>query len=116
MEHCCDEKYFFRGKEYKCSLNLAMDIIGGKWKILILWHLSKGTLRFAELKKLLPGISKKVLTESLRNLEEYDLVKRKVYPEVPPKVEYSISVIGQKLLPALSELAEWGQNISEKNY
>lgn len=113
MNNCCDKKYFLDGVEYKCSLNLTMDIIGGKWKLLILWHLNKGTLRFAELRRLLPGISKKVLTEALRELEYHQIINRKVYPDIPPKVEYSITTLGKNLIPALEILAKWGENYNE---
>lgn len=115
MSNCCDNKYFLNGVEYKCSLNLAMKIIGGKWKILILWHLNKGVLRFAELRRALPGISKKVLTEALRELEEHQIINRKIYADIPPKVEYSITNLGKSLIPALNILAEWGKKRSESN-
>ncbi|MGL4977562.1 MAG: winged helix-turn-helix transcriptional regulator [Cetobacterium sp.] len=115
MSDCCNNKYILNGVEYKCSLNLAMDIIGGKWKLLILWHLNKGTLRFAELRRLLPGISKKVLTEALRELEDHQIVSRKIYPDIPPKVEYSITDLGKNLIPALKILAEWGEERSKSN-
>ena len=82
---------------------------------MILWHLNKGVLRFAELRRNLPGISKKVLTEALRELEEYQIINRKIYADIPPKVEYSITDLGKSLIPALNILAEWGEKRSELN-
>lgn len=92
---------------YTCSLTLAMDIAGGKWKMVILWHLRNGTLRFSELKRFLDGITQKMLTQQLRELEESGLITRKVYPVVPPKVEYTLKVEGEKLIPALEALCKW---------
>jgi len=97
-------------KEYISSFDISIDLIGGRWKPLILWHLSqKGVLRFNELKKLIPHITQKMLTQQLRKLEEDKLVDRKVYPVVPPKVEYSLTEVGGSLLPVLCMLCEWGE-------
>lgn len=90
---------------------LALSVIEGKWKLIILCHLGiKGTKRFGELIKLIPNITKKMLTTQLRELEEDELVHREVYPVVPPKVEYSLTEQGTSLLPILKELEEWGRN------
>ncbi len=88
-------------------MELTLDIIGGKWKPLIIWHLGEKTLRFSELKRALPNITQKMLTQQLRALEEDQLVNRFVYAEVPPKVEYSLTEKGKTLLPVLSTLCEW---------
>ena len=83
-------------------------MIGGKWALLILYNLSLGTLRFGELNRMTPDITQSTLTKELRSLEGYQLINRKVYPEVPPKVEYSLTEIGMKFLPVLDELFQWG--------
>nr|WP_206154881.1 helix-turn-helix domain-containing protein [Clostridium muellerianum] len=97
----------FKGNEYSCSMELTLDIIGGKWKPLIIWHLGEKTLRFSDLKRTLPNITQKMLTQQLRALEEDQLVNRFVYAEVPPKVEYSLTERGKTLLPVLSILCKW---------
>ena len=97
-------------KKYNSAFEITIDLIGGKWKPLILWNLSqKVTLRFNELRKLIPLITPKMLTQQLRELEVDQLVERKVYPQVPPKVEYSLTVFGKSLLPVLCTLCEWGE-------
>lgn len=101
--------YKFDEKEYKCSLEATMDVLSGKWRSLILWHLIQEDLRFSQIQKIVPGISKKVLSEHLRVLERNDLIIRIVYPEVPPKVEYKISPKGKTLSKALGELELWGK-------
>ncbi len=93
---------------YACILTLAMDLVGGKWKLVILWHLRNGAVRFSGLKRLLDGITQKMLTQQLRELEDAGLVGRMVYPVVPPKVEYSLSPEGEKLIPVLEALCGWG--------
>ena len=94
-----------------CRVDDALDILVGKWKPLILLHLLKeGTQRFSELKRSLPEITQKMLTKQLRELEEEDIVERKVYAQVPPKVEYSITEYGRSLEPILVNMHEWGLN------
>lgn len=106
----------FRNKNYTCTFEITIDLIGGKWKPLIIWHLgSKGTQRFSELKKLLPNITQKMLTQQLRELESDNLISRKVYPQVPPKVEYSITEVGSSLMPILSMMCTWGNEYYNKN-
>ena len=83
--------------EYHCPMELTLDLIGGKWKSLILWHLSDNILRFSELKKALPKVTQKMLTQQLRELEQDGLVKRHIYTQVPPKVEYSLTDVGKTL-------------------
>ena len=92
-----------------CQVNKALDIIVGKWKPIILLHLfENGTMRFNELKRSMPGITQKMLTQQLRELEEEDLIHREVYPQVPPKVEYSITEHGKTIEPILEAMHEWG--------
>ncbi|WP_199493359.1 winged helix-turn-helix transcriptional regulator [Marinitenerispora sediminis] len=92
-----------------------MDVVGGKWKALILWELhNHGVRRFGELRRGLPGVSEKVLIQQLRELEEDDIVHREVYREVPPKVEYSLTEHGTALNAALEPLALWGARRSER--
>lgn len=87
-----------------------MDIIGGKWKPLIIWKLGMlGILRFSELKKTIPSITQKMLTQQLRELEADGLIIRTVYPQVPPKVEYQLSEMGVTLMPILSSMCDWGK-------
>ena len=91
-----------------CPVTTALSVIGGKWKVIILWHLQGGVKRFGELQRLVQGISQKMLTQELRDLEESGLVRRKVYPVVPPKVEYSFTELGWSLKPVLEQLSTWG--------
>jgi DNA-binding HxlR family transcriptional regulator len=95
---------------YFCGIDAAMDVVSGKWKALILWELNEyGVRRFAELRRGLPGVSEKMLTQHLREMEEDGLVHREVYREVPPKVEYSLTEHGLSLNTALAPLGAWGQ-------
>lgn len=100
----------FRNNQYQCSMELTLHIIGGKCKALILWYLGEETLRFSQLSRALPQITPKMLTQQLRELEEIGIVKRVVYPQVPPKVEYSLTDVGKSLLPILAMLSEWTLN------
>ena len=93
---------------YNCPVAATLDLIGGKYKPLILWHLAEGTLRFGQLQKLLPKATPKMLTQQLRELEQNGLILRRVYPVVPPKVEYSLTELGQSLMPILTEMRNWG--------
>jgi len=92
----------------QCPVATAIDVIGGKWTIIILYHLRGKTMRFGELKKSISKITQKMLTQQLRELEANKLVTRKVYAEVPPRVEYSPTALADKLNPALDMLCEWG--------
>ena len=93
----------------QCKVNEALGILVGKWKPIILLHLfTEGTQRFSELKRLMPGITQKMLTKQLRELEDEDIINRVIYPQVPPKVEYSISEYGKSLQPVLDVMHEWG--------
>ncbi|WP_156291351.1 winged helix-turn-helix transcriptional regulator [Oceanobacillus salinisoli] len=94
-----------------CKVEDALGILVGKWKPIILLHLlQKGTLRFNELRRIMPEITQKMLTKQLRELEDEDIIDRVVYPQVPPKVEYSITKYGQTLEPILEAMHEWGMN------
>lgn len=104
-----------KNKEYACTFEIAMDLIGGKWKPIIVWHLgTKGTQRFSELRKLLPSITQKMLTQQLRELESDCLVERRVYAQVPPKVEYTLTEFGTSLMPILEMMCHWGAEYYEK--
>lgn len=95
---------------YQCEIEVVLEIISGKWVSLILWTLgTEGVKRFGELKKLLPGVTQKMLTQQLRMLEKNDIITRKIYPEVPPIVEYDLTEIGRRLIPVLRELDLWGK-------
>ena len=94
---------------YVCGIDAALDVVSGKWKGLILWELEEhGVRRFAELRRGLPGVSEKMLTQHLREMEADDLVVRTVYAEVPPRVEYSLTEHGRALNEALAPLGRWG--------
>lgn len=93
-----------------CPLTVTQNVIAGRWKIVILWHLSQNEfIRFSELLKKLPGISKGILTRQLRELEEDKLIHREVYKVVPPKVEYSLTEQGKKFIPVLTAMQDWGK-------
>ncbi|ATZ20577.1 winged helix-turn-helix transcriptional regulator [Mesoplasma coleopterae] len=100
--------------EQFCPLEYTLNFIKSKWVILIIRELSFGTRRFNELEKKISGISQKVLTTNLRFLEENNLIHRKVYPVVPPKVEYSLTSLGQSLKPILDQMTEWGNENYKK--
>jgi len=95
-------------EEFYCPVKLTADIIGGKWKPLILFYLEDGTLRFGQLQKRIPGMTKKMLTQHLRELERDGIIHRKVYAVVPPKVEYSLTKHGESLKPILKLMSAWG--------
>ena len=92
----------------RCPVEATLELIGGKYKALILWHLSMNTLRFSELNRLIPGATAKMLTQQLRELEAQALVHREVYPVIPPKVEYSLTETGKSLMPVLMAMRDWG--------
>lgn len=95
-------------REFRCTIEASMCFIGGKYKPLILWHLIHETLRFSELRKLIPQATPKMLTQQLRELEGDGLIHRKVYPVVPPKTEYSLTELGKTLIPIIESLRNWG--------
>jgi len=95
-------------KTQKCPAAVTLGVIGGRWKMLILYHLFQGVKRFSELQHAIDGISQKVLTQQLRELERDGVIHREVFPQVPPKVEYSLTLLGQSLKPVIDELCKWG--------
>jgi DNA-binding HxlR family transcriptional regulator len=100
--------FSFNGNTFQNPVEFALHLIGGKWKIPILWRLRDRTWRYGELRTNIPGITTKMLTQQLRELEADGFVTRKVYPEVPPKVEYSLTKRGQSALPIIESLRTWG--------
>ncbi len=97
-----------------CPVATTVQLIGSKWKLLIIRNLMQRPWRFNELRRDLEGISQKVLTDSLRSMEEDGILTRTVYPEVPPRVEYALSGLGQSLRPIIEAMAEWGQNYKDR--
>jgi len=95
-------------RSYGCGLEAALDVVGGKWKPIVLWRLSTGPRRFGELRRLVGGISEKMLIQQLREMEADGIVSRKDFHEVPPRVEYALTRFGVSLLEALRPLCEWG--------
>lgn len=93
---------------YVCPVDAVVDVIGGKWKLRILWRLSQRTHRYGALRRAIPDISEKMLYQQLRQLEADGLVQRTAYPEVPPRVEYALTTRGRSLIPVLNEVAAWG--------
>jgi DNA-binding HxlR family transcriptional regulator len=92
-----------------CAVTTTVDLIGGKWKTVALYHLLGRSLRFSELQRKLPGVTQRMLTLQLRELEADGLVHREVYPQVPPKVEYSLTELGQTLEPIIQAMFSWGE-------
>ncbi len=95
-------------KHYQCPVEATLEVIGGKWKPIILWQLRTEKLRFSGLQQSMQGISPKMLTKQLRELEEDGLILRMAYPEIPPRVEYSLTEFGKTVLPVLDALCKWG--------
>ncbi len=98
---------------YRCHVSVTLEIIGGKWKSLILWHLNGKTLRFSQLQRRLLKVTQKMLTQQLRELEAAGLIHRQVYAEVPPRVEYSLTELGQSVVPILHQMYHWGKDYLE---
>ena len=95
-------------KTNRCPVGITLELIGGKYKALILWHLSENKLRFSELRKAITDATPKMLTQQLRELEANALIHREVFPIVPPKVEYSLTELGKSLIPVLIAMRDWG--------
>jgi len=93
-----------------CPVAATLDLIGGKYKALILWHLANGKLRFSELRKMVKQATPKMLTQQLRELEAQELIHREVFPVIPPKVEYSLTELGRSLMPILVAMRDWGSS------
>ncbi|MHB1513793.1 MAG: winged helix-turn-helix transcriptional regulator [Acidiferrobacter sp.] len=100
--------------DFGCPVEACLEVIGGKWKGVILFHVLGGTKRFGELSRLLPAVTQRMLTRQLRELEADGIVIRTVYAEVPPKVEYSLSPFGKTLAPVLEVLRDWGSEYLEE--
>lgn len=103
------------GRVYHCALDVTMELVGGKWKTIVLWYLRKDKKRFSELRRQIPGITEKMLSMQLRQLERDGFVSRTIYPEVPPRVEYELTGHGRTLLPLLEEIAAWGRMMGKKH-
>ncbi len=93
---------------FGCAVEAAIEVIGGKWKGVVLYHLQDGTKRFNELRKIIPSVTQRMLTRQLRELEMDGVIERKVFAEIPPKVEYSITEFGKSLAPIIIALEQWG--------
>lgn len=105
-----------KGKTFHCSMDVTMHFIGGKWKTVVLWYLRNDKKRFAELRQHVPQITERMLSITLKQLENDGLVIRKVHASKPPlKVEYSLSEFGKSLLPLLNVVAKWGRELAESN-
>ena len=100
--------------QYGCAVEATADIIGGKWKAVILYYLSQGPKRFNELRRLLPEVTQRMLTLQLRELEQDGIVHREIYKEVPPKVEYSLTEFGASLGPIIVQMLDWGEHYMEQ--
>lgn len=101
-------------KQYYCTVELTLQVIGGKWKPIIIHKLgNEGTLRFSEVKRSIPNITQKMLTQQLRELESDGVVYREVYAQVPPKVEYSLTDLGRSVMPVIENLCDWGRKYED---
>ncbi|MGD1822080.1 MAG: winged helix-turn-helix transcriptional regulator [Pleomorphochaeta sp.] len=104
------ENFRLREKSYSCYFELTLDLIGGKWKPVILYHIGQNdVLRYAQIKKCIPKITERMLSKQLKELESDGIVNRKVYPVIPPKVEYRLTEKGKALIPLLYQLRDWGE-------
>ena len=109
-----ENKTLYNSRLDDCPLTFALNLIGGKWRLPIIWALSKnGTMRYNELRRSIGGITNMMLTQSLRELESFGIVCRKQYMEIPPRVEYSLTQSGENLIPALKALASWGKEMKK---
>lgn len=102
-------RYNLDGTFFYCPVDLTLSIVGGRWKGLVLWTLRNGEMRYGEIKKSLVTINDKMLSQVLKDLEKHGIVSRKVYEIVPPKVEYSLTEEGKKLLPIMQKMADFGE-------
>ncbi len=102
-------EFEFKGKKFNNPVELSLDIIGGKWKMPIIWLLREDSKRYGELRKSLTKVTHKMLTQQLRELEKDEIITRKIFPEVPPKVEYSLTLLGKSVIPVIDMLHEWGE-------
>jgi DNA-binding HxlR family transcriptional regulator len=109
MKVSCSTVTRHDGRAFNCPVEVTLDVIGGKWKALILFWLADQVCRFSELRRNIPDISERMLTQQLRELEGHGIIHRKVYPVVPPKVEYSLTTYGRTLRPITNLMCEWGK-------
>lgn len=100
----------FRDKEYRCHVELTLNLIGGKWKAIIIWELSKEPIRFNELLRRFPNVSRKMLTQQLKEMQRDGLVNRKDYQEKPLRVEYSLTDFGRSFMPVILSMDQWGED------
>lgn len=100
--------YCINDKEYKCSVSVTLDVFNDRWKLAIIWHLLNGNKRFKDLHEDISEITQKTLTVKLKELEEKNIIHREVFAEVPPKVVYSLTEVGEKLRSVLEEMYKWG--------
>ncbi len=103
------KRYNLNGTYYYCPVDLTLQIVGGRWKGIVIWNLKESSMRFSELKKTLVTINDKMLSQVLKELETQGVVSRKVYEVIPPKVEYSLTDEGKKLLPIMQAMSDYGQ-------
>ena len=108
-------KYRMNNQEFHCAMDVTMHYIGGKWKTVVLWYLRDGKMRYNELKQRIPDITDKMLSLQLKALQEDGIVKRVVYPEVPPRVEYELTEEGITIMPVIEAIAKWGRDKAEKD-
>ncbi|MDK2919183.1 MAG: hypothetical protein PWQ37_1916 [Candidatus Petromonas sp.] len=107
-----NDKALYKNRLDNCPLTFALNLIGGKWRLPIIWALSKnGTMRYNELKRSIDGITNMMLTQSLKELELHGIINRKQFMEIPPRVEYSLTDNGKNLIPVLKALADWGNQM-----
>ena len=99
----------FKGKNYIDEVSLSLAVFGGKWKMPIIWNLRESAMRYGAIKRAFPSLTHKMLTQQLRELEKDEIIIRKVYSQVPPKVEYSLTLLGRSILPVIEMLVEWGK-------
>jgi len=110
----CGNKHL-GGKVYRCFFELTLQVMGGKWKPIILYHLAnEGVMRFSDLRRSINGVTERMLARQLRELEADRIVNRKVYREVPPRVEYSLTDMGKGLIPILKDLRDWGADYEQR--
>ncbi|MBZ0182121.1 MAG: helix-turn-helix transcriptional regulator [Melioribacteraceae bacterium] len=108
-------EFIFKNKLYYNPVEFALTFIGGTWKMPILWRLNQKSQRYSQIKKTLPRVSDKMLTSQLRELEELGLISRKVFAEVPPRVEYTITKEGKKAIPIIKKIREYGLYLMKQN-
>jgi len=109
-------EFRLKNKSYRCYFEVALDLIGGKWKPVILYHIGHHeVLRYADIRRCIPAITERMLSKQLRELESENIISRKVYPVVPPKVEYRLTDKGKSLIPILNQLKNWGEDYFKNN-